>query len=180
MGTFGKNLIRTGLLTTIAVAVVIAFLPAALPSHGTGSGIQAAFAAPPSAIKATTVLTTCTEAALKSAISPGGVISISYGVSCTVPFSTALTIPSTSTITITGLGFTVYFSGQSETRLFVVAGGSLTINFIDLESARFTAAAGSSGTTCGRRWDLGHCRQSRHGGDRGCRGQGRCHRDHER
>ncbi|MGA7477289.1 MAG: hypothetical protein WBW47_08830, partial [Thermoplasmata archaeon] len=144
MGEFGKNLIRAGLVATVVVAVVVAFLAGSAASPVTGTSFQTATVLLPHATSPT-VVTACTESALSSAVALGGVVD--YGASCTVPFTSAITIPSTLNVTISGNGYTVTFNGQSSTRLFVVTGGILAIDYVTIENGRVTGAAGTAGTT---------------------------------
>jgi hypothetical protein len=88
----------------------------------------------------------CTEAALKSAIARASGNPVDYIVACSVPFTTPITIGASASVDIDANGNTVYFSGGSSHRLFLVKGGTLTLAGLDLIAGVATGQSGQAGS----------------------------------
>jgi hypothetical protein len=132
---------RLGLICFVAVAAMVAYIPGATAAGLGGLNVHLGLQ-PPSA----GALTQCTEAALIDAIGSGG--TVDYGTNCTsVLFTKAIPIASSESVTINGDGYAVAFNGQEETQLFVVTGGSLTLEELTLENGQATGSTGSSGSS---------------------------------
>jgi hypothetical protein len=94
-----------------------------------------------------TLLTSCSFAALDSAVSGGG--TIDYQQNCTggstVVFPTEILFKGTADIEANGFGVT--FSGANSTRFFQLTGGRLTISGVTMHGGEETGQSGSEGTS---------------------------------
>jgi hypothetical protein len=101
-----------------------------------------AVAAPPS--WADTVITSCTEAALRNAMQAGG--TATYGKDCTVTFGHPITV--TGSVDVEGGGHNVTFDGNGQVRLFTIA-GTVTFGGLTLQSGAVHGAPGAPGASGG-------------------------------
>ena len=95
----------------------------------------------PMASRATT-LSDCTFAKLKTAVVQGG--TITFACSGTIDFGSAIVVGGGS-VTLDASGQSVTLNGASNTRLFEVTRGKLTLVDLTLENGKVTGDAGSSG-----------------------------------
>jgi len=104
-----------------------------------------------------TTVSTCTETALKTAIAHAKGNPVEYTAECnelgagTVEFTTPITVGAKATVDIDANGNTVYLSGMSSIRLFIVKGGTLTLTGLNITAG---VAMGQSGQP-GNVGDLG-------------------------
>ena len=99
--------------------------------------------APASAGPAGKSFTSCpTEAELATAVAAHG--TITFGLNCTVAFTSAITVTS-GTTDIEGNGFNVSFTGGGVTRFFTQSGGTLTLGDLTLQGGLVTGASGTAG-----------------------------------
>lgn len=100
----------------------------------------------------TTTLRTCTWSALESAIAKGG--TVIFACSGTIAPTTAITVSGTENLTLDAAGESVVLMGHelknsggtNTVRLFVVEGGSLTLDHLALEDSQVAPPAGQNGT----------------------------------
>ena len=94
------------------------------------------------AAAAPTVLTTCTYAGLKAAVQKGG--AVVFACKGTISFTSPITV--TKAVTIDASGYSVTLDGQSQSQIFRVTSGSLTLVNLTLTNASVTGGAGKKGT----------------------------------
>src|SRR4051794_11419678 len=93
--------------------------------------------------QATTTISSCTDAALRSAVAAGG--TVLFGVDCTdLQLSKQLTIPAGLQVDLRANGHQAVLDGRNAVRHFVVD-GTLSITGLKLENGRATGAAGAPG-----------------------------------
>src|SRR5262249_34439111 len=94
----GKMVRRLGL---VCMAVAVGASVSSLPAEATGP----------------TMITTCTQSAVKAAIANGG--TVEFAQSCDVPLTSALTLTNRN-VDLEGNGFSVILDGQSSTRIMSI------------------------------------------------------------
>src|SRR3954454_6483488 len=129
-GKGGRMTGRISRASTIALA--------ALTFAAAGVGVDAHTAV------ASTTLTSCGSTRFASAVANGG--TVTFGVDCTdLVLKKTVVVGAGATLDIEGNGHTVVLDGASTRRLFLVAGGTLTVNGVTLENGRVFGANGAAG-----------------------------------
>ena len=107
-----------------------------------------AMLAVPGAARADTTVTTCTDAALRSAVAGGGIVT--FGTSCSgLQLVAALAVPAGHSVDLRSGGFSVVLDGRGANRHFEVTGGALAISGITLTNGRAAGTSGAAGSSAG-------------------------------
>ena len=90
-----------------------------------------------------TVISQCTEAAVRAAVAAGG----SYTMGCdgTITMGSSLVVPAGRSVTLDATGHTVVFDGQGRTQLVLVTGGTLDLISVTLQNGLAAGAAATVG-----------------------------------
>lgn len=98
----------------------------------------------PQPTQAAGTVTTCSEAALDTALTGGGVVDFNIGAPCTFVFTATKAIASGTTTIQNTSGFSVVLDGNNSVRLFTVSAGA-TLNLSNLTVLQGRAATGNGG-----------------------------------
>jgi alpha-tubulin suppressor-like RCC1 family protein len=112
------------------------------------AGLSAIAPTTPAAADTITIVTQCTEAALRAAVARGGLVV--YRTDCEPILLTApIVIAKNTSVQIDGGIHSVQIDGGNATRLFTVTGGSLTLRRISLQHGVAKGATGKDGPYVG-------------------------------